>query len=446
MKIQKSFLIVFILLALSINVACNNDDNAPEPPPTSGTDDDNPDTGDDAPPPPDGEDPETAGTVQFFNQNAVADNFILVNDAGNNRAYIMDKQAKIMHEWPLTNSLGNDAFLLPDGRLLASLEADDPKIRLGGQGGKIQFVDSEGTVLWNFDYSSEDSETHHDVELLPNGNVLAMVWEKKTMLEAEEAGSTLGIDVFPDAIIEVNPTNDEIVWEWHVWDHIIQDADNTKSNFGDVAANPQLIDVNYVSNDKGDITHGNGISYDAAKDIIYLSINFYHEIWVIDHSTSTAEAAMSTGGNFNKGGDLIYRFGNPEAYKNTQGTRLFFNNHHPNLLSGNDAGNMLVFVNGNGSDQSTVYELELPAAFSLEPNMDNEPTIRWSFTDPDLFADRVSGAVRLSNGNTLITEGDFGIWEVSDSGEVLWKFDGPGFYWRAYAYDKDAPEIKSLGL
>ena len=445
MKILKACFFAFVFFVLLFNTGCNNDDNTTEPTTMSGGDDD-PNVGGEDPPPVDGNDPETAGTIQLFNPSAVADNFILVNDAGNNRAYIMDKEAKILHEWPLTNNLGNDAFLLPDGRLLASLETDDPKITLGGQGGKIQFVDADGTVLWNFDYSSEESETHHDVELLPNGNVLAMVWEKRTMQEAEAAGSTLGIDVFPDALIEVNPTTDEIVWEWHVWDHIIQEADDTKANFGVVADNPQLINVNYVPNERGDITHGNGISYDASKDLIYLSSNFFHEIWVIDHSTTTAEAAASSGGNFDKGGDLLYRFGNPEAYNNPEGTRLFFNNHYPNLLSGTDAGKVLVFVNGAGFDQSTVYELELPASFNLLPNTDNEPTISWSFTDPELFSDRVSGAVRLPNGNTMITEGDFGLWEVSRFGEVLWKFEGPGFYWRAYHYDKDAPEIKALGL
>jgi len=46
----------------------------------------------------------------------------------------------------------------------------------------------------------------------------------------------------------------------------------------------------------------------------------------------------------------------------------------------------------------------------------------------------------------MITEGDFGVWEVTDTGKVVWKFSGDGFYWRAYHYAKDAPEIQLLGL
>jgi hypothetical protein len=392
------------------------------------------------------EPPVFMGEIQTLNANLVYNGLILVNDAGNNRAFLMDKSAKLIHEWPLSNNLGNDAFLEADGRLLASLEADDPKITLGGQGGKLQFIAADGTIEWNFNYSSEAAETHHDAELLPNGNVLAMVWERRTQEVAANAGSNSQVDIFPEAIIEVDPNTNEIVWEWHAWDHIIQDYDDTKDNFGDVAANPQLIDINYVTIDNGDIMHGNGLAYDPEDDVIYLSVNFFHEVWVIDHSTTTEEASNHTGGNFNKGGDLLYRFGNPEAYKNPMGTRLFHNNHFPNLLQGEDAGKMLIFTNGNGIGQSTVYELQLPTTFSLLPNSDNEPEVVWSFTDPDLFAPKVSGAVKLPNGNRMIAEGDYGIWEVTESGEVVWKFNAQGFFWRAYHFDYDAPEIISLGL
>ncbi len=438
---SRNLLILFFFTILLIFVSCSQDDGFQ-------TIMDNPVIEEE----PQSEDPEEEeppiimDTVEILNASLIYDGLVLVNDAGNNRAFIMDKNAQLVHEWTLSNNLGNDAFLLPNGKILASLEADDPKIELGGQGGKLQFIAADGTIEWNFNYSSENAETHHDAELLPNGNVLAMVWEKRTAEEAAAAGSNSLIDVFPEAIIEVDPSTDEIVWEWHAWDHLIQDFDDTKNNFGNVSESPQLINVNYVSDEKGDIMHANGIAYDPNKDLIYLSVNYFSEIWVIDHSTTTSEAAAHSGGIYNKGGDLVYRFGNPEAYNNTAGERLFHNNHFPNLLKGEDEGKILVFTNGNGIGQSTALELQLPTTFSLQPNADNEPEVVWSFTDPDLFAPKVSGAVKLPNGNRMITEGDFGIWEVTDAGEVVWKFSAPGFFWRAYHYDKDAPEIISLGL
>ena len=143
---------------------------------------------------------------------------------------------------------------------------------------------------------------------------------------------------------------------------------------------------------------------------------------------------------------MIYRFGNPETYENTSGTRLFHNNHYPNLLKGENKGKLLIFSNGNDIEQSTVYELELPTTYGLPQNSNNEPTIVWSFTDPNLYSGKVSGAVLLENGNILITEGDFGFWEVTRDKEVVWKFSAPGFYWRGYNYLKNSPEIEILGL
>lgn len=67
---------------------------------------------------------------------------------------------------------------------------------------------------------------------------------------------------------------------------------------------------------------------------------------------------------------------------------------------------MLIFTNGGNLEQSTVYELDLPEALNTAsiPELVN-PDILWSFTDAELYSPKVSGAVRLPNGNTLITEG-----------------------------------------
>ena len=392
---------------------------------------------------------EVVGTTETFDASNVSDDLLLVNDASGNRVYLMNKDAEVVFEWPLSNNIGNDAYLLPNGQLLAILESDTPQITFGGKGGQIQLIDKNGDIDFLFEHNSEDYITHHDIEILPNGNILALVWEKVSADTATEHGVTLGLDIYPEAIIEVNPNTGQIVWEWHAFDHIIQDEDDTKLNFGVIADHPELINVNYYPLDNGDIMHANGLSYDANKDVIYVSMNWYHEVWVIDHSTTTAEAKTNTGGNYGKGGNLIYRFGNPKAYGNLQGERRFYNNHFPNPETGNP-NSMLIYVNGNPSGPSTVYELQLPDTFSLMPDQDNEPTVSWSYSDPDMYSSKVSGAVRLANGNTLITEGDFGVWEVSPAGDVVWKLTHTDnentFLWRTYAYDKDAPEIQSLGI
>ncbi|MEC3966301.1 aryl-sulfate sulfotransferase [Flagellimonas halotolerans] len=385
------------------------------------------------------------GTVTYFNKALAEDHYILVNDAMNNHVYLMDKNGDLVYEWPLGDrKIGNDVVLLEDGTLLAALQAEGPDILFGGFGGKIQIIDKEGNALWDFTYSNSNHRLHHDVELLPNGNVLGIAWEKMTQEEALASGSKHNTDLYPESILEINPTTDEIVWEWHAKDHLIQDFDDTKLNFGEVAANPQLIDLNYVNAENGNIMHINGLGYDAINDLIFLSVNFYSEVWILDHSTTTEVAASHSGGNFGRGGDLVYRFGNPSAYGDDDSERMFVNNHYPNLF---EPGKMLIFTNGGDLGQSTVYELGLPNALTQEsiPTL-TSPEILWSFTDTELYSPKVSGAVRLPNGNTLITEGDYGIWEVTTEGEVVWKFSGDGFFWRSYHYAKDHPGIIALDL
>ena len=59
----------------------------------------------------------------------------------------------------------------------------------------------------------------------------------------------------------------------------------------------------------------NSVAYHPELDQIVLSVLGFSEIWIIDHGTTTAEAAGHTGGRSGKGGDLLYRWGNPRAYR-----------------------------------------------------------------------------------------------------------------------------------
>jgi len=382
-KTSNTILALFLSLALFC-LSCTKNDDMSQPTPIGVTPDPDPEPEPDPDPNPSPEPTgEIAGDIEYFNKDLVYDGYVLVNDARNNSVFLMNKDAEIFLDWNLNGGdLGNDCFLQNDGMLLSMIESDDPKILIGGFGGRIQLLDKDGGVNWDFIYSTNDKIIHHDAEMLPNGNILIMTWERKSNEQAIENGYKLDVELFPDGIIEVNPNTDQIVWQWDAWDHLIQDHDDTKSNFGIVSENPQRIDINY---------------------------------------------------------------GNPKTYNNNIGQRLFYNNHYPNLIDAQN-GKLLIFSNGNDIEQSTAYELKLPIPFDLKKDTNNEPEVVWSFTDPDLYSPKVSGVVLLPNGNRLITEGDFGIWEVTEAGEVVWKFQNEGFYWRSYSYAKDHPAIKAIGL
>ena len=388
--------------------------------------------------------------VEIYNEDLVHKGYVLAVYGNNVNAYLLDKGGNIINQWMFDDNTGNDVELLPDGRLLGMFKSENPPITFGGYGGTVKILSSEGEVEWEYTFDPNLGIAHHDAEMLPNGNILFLVWEEMEATIAQNNGSTSSNNIYPEALIEVNPTNNNIVWEWHSKDHFVQDANLNALNFGTVSENPQLIDINYNNVANGDIMHANGINYDPEKDVIYISVNFYNEVWVVDHSTTTLEASSNSGGNYNKGGNLLYRFGNPEAYKNNFGTRLFYNNHTPELLK-NDvpgAGNFLIYMNGNNSSQSIVYELDIPSTFNLTPNTNNEPNIVWEFTDPDLYYQRVSGADRLPNGNTLICEGDYGFWEVTPDGEVVWKYATLSLdnLWRGYGFSGSNPAITNLNL
>nr|WP_321225318.1 aryl-sulfate sulfotransferase [uncultured Psychroserpens sp.] len=392
---------------------------------------------------------ELTENVEVYNANLIDNGYTLAVENGGITAYLLDKNGNKVKEWNFEDNLGNDLQLLPSGKLLGMFKSDSPDLNFGGFGGLLKIIDTNGEVEWEYLHASPNYIAHHDLELLPNGNVLFISWERINTFVAPFEGVVSNVDIFPETLIEINPNTNEIVWEWKSFDHIIQDQAPTANNFGVVSDHPELIDINYNIADNGDIMHANGIDYDPVNDVIFLSVNYFHEIWVIDHSTTIEEAASHSGGNYNKGGDLLYRFGNPDAYQNPAGTRLFYNNHFPNFLQNDEpgAGNVLVYGNGNNINQSTVYELEMPQNYNLIPNADNEPNIVWSYTNEDLYFGRISGADRLANGNTIIAEGDYGFWEVTTQGEIAWKYNGLGpNFWRCYGFSPDDIEILDLNL
>ena len=388
--------------------------------------------------------------IEVYNADFVENSLVLAIENGGTKSYLLNKSGNKVKEWTFNDNLGNDLEIMPDGKLLGMFKATNPSITFGGYGGIIKIINLDGTIDWEYTYSTEDYIAHHDAEMLPNGNILFLAWEKVSMIDAQQQGIDTTVDLYPETLIEVNPNTNQIVWKWNSFDHTVQDQHSNLPNFGSVSENPSLLNLNYFMLANGDIMHANGIDYDEQNDIVYMSVNNYSEVWVIDHSTTTLEASSDSGGNYNKGGNLLYRFGNPEAYNSTFGERLFYKNHFPNLLENNvpGEGNVLVFVNGSNTIQSSVYELKMPETLDLLPNVNNEPQLVWSYTDPDLFYGRVCGAVRLQNGNTLICEGDYGFWEVTPSKEIAWKYTGLNNeqFWRCYGYDYNDPEILSQNI
>lgn len=387
----------------------------------------------------------------FLNEEGAFEGYTLFAPLDAAKTFLIDNTGEFVHVWENEYKPGNAAYLLEDGSLLRSANPLDKKadhpLSAGGEGGIVRRFSWEGELLWDFKYLNPQHRLHHDIEPLPNGNVLMIAWEYKSKDEAIEAGrnpNTLKADsLWPDHIIEVKPTGatgGEIVWEWHVWDHLIQDHDSTKPNYGDVAAHPELIDLNFIKNPKADWNHTNGIDYNAELDQILLSVHEFGEIWVIDHSTTTAEAAGHSGGRSGRGGDLLYRWGNPQAYRaGTPDDQYFFGQHDAGWIKAGypGEGNILVFNNGFGNQEpnhSSVDEIQPPllpgGGYELSPGSAyGAEAPLWTYTaenPTDFYSHNISGAQRLPNGNTLVCNGANGIFfEVTPEKEIVWLYVNP---------------------
>jgi hypothetical protein len=187
--------------------------------------------------------------------------------------YLIDKCGKQVKTWPSTYRPGQSVYILPDGNLLRTGNTNNTTFNAGGKGGIIEKIDWNGNVTWSYTVSDATKCQHHDVKALPNGNVLIIAWESKTNMQAIAAGRNPALTtatVWSEQILEVQPnglTGGTIVWEWHLWDHLVQDFDNSKPNFATVANNPQSLNINYnASATVNDWIHLNSIDYNPVLD------------------------------------------------------------------------------------------------------------------------------------------------------------------------------------
>ena len=421
--------------------------------------------------------------------------YTLISPVNRTQTWLIDMDGRIVHQWNHDARPSLSAELLANGHLLrcAQLKRDaDPGPRLFEAPGKIQEFDWNGELLWDFQIPIENLIQHHDCIKLPNGNVMVVARVRKAIGEAADFG---WIGAFPDntpyfpadCILEIKQTgkkSGQIVWRWNVFDHILQDVDPTRPNFvkpDEVTTHPELINLNYQMQDYSmldrktpallsleadalksigymdagrrwrststptrnpDWTHFNSVSYNAHLDQVMISVREFSEFWIIDHSCTTAQAAGHAGGRHGKGGDLLYRWGNPATYRcgTPQDQILFFqHNAHwiPDGLPG--AGHILTFNNGGdrpGGVYSTIEEvvptLEDVGAYSKAPQSSFGPSKPlWTFAAEDkkeFYSSQLAGAQRLPNGNTLICSGIHGIiFEATPECRLVWKYVIPPF-------------------
>jgi len=384
---------------------------------------------------------QTMGLIEYSDTSSIG--YTLFTPFSSDNTYLIDQCGHSIHQWnhdiePVS------VYLLDDGRLLRHERVQSDVFGGGGIAGQLSIYNWDGTVDWSYLISNDTIHSHHDVEFLPNGNIAAIAWEYRDQIECNDAGrdpNTFDTSVFAPIIIELEPvgTNQaNVVWIWRMWDHLIQDFDEDKENFGVIADHPELMNFNfpgYTLFPAADWMHLNAINYNTELDQLMFSSRNTNEIYIIDHSTTTEEAASHEGGIYGKGGDLLYRYGNPIAYdRGTVDDQKFFGQHDSRWVpTGQDwEGQFSVYNNDGGGVGLSTVDFVAPPQDS--PGVYTDPgeeaygpeEISWTYSDPELFSGSISGAHTLDNGNVLICEGTSGTFiEVTPDGEKIWEYICP---------------------
>ncbi len=374
----------------------------------------------------------------------IEEGYVLINPTNYNKAYLFDACGRVVNTWESQYAAAHTIYLKPNGQLVrTNLLANTVVDGGGGSGGGVEILDWDSNVLWSYTYNTDLVRQHHDIRVMPNGNILILAWEVKTDAAAIAEGRNPALipdgKIWPEHIIEVRPNfpnGSEIVWEWHVWDHLVQDFDNTKSNYGDVGTHPELIDLNFTVDGQKDWIHANALDYNPQLDQIMISAHSFNEFWVIDHGTTSAQAKLHTGGRYNKGGDLLYRWGNPKAYRQgTDADTKIFAQHHTHWIEQGlpQAGKIMVFNNAPLRFYSTIEIITPPVnpdgSYNMTGNLFGPAAQSYTYTaDPPtkLFSRNMSSAQMMPNGNLYIGSAAQGlIWEVKPDNQIIWEYKSP---------------------
>jgi len=373
--------------------------------------------------------------------------FTVLSPLGGQAVIVIDMNGRIVKQWDGYNdSAGGPARVFPGGAVMAAAGANPPH----QESLELVAKDFSGNVLWRFDHSGqialrEGSETrtvwsarqHHDWqrEDFPAG------YYSPGALPKPEGGNTLllthtnhvqpkvapGATLEDDRLIEISPEG-KIVWEWLASDHVDEfhfDSNARKALSSAPGAN--------AARGSFDWAHLNSATYVGPNHWYDEGDKRFAPNNVVISSREASFVAIVA-----RDGSIVWQLG-PDfsASPELRAIRQIIGQHHAHIIPKGlpGAGNLMVFDNGGpsgyGSPSSIapngtgIYARATSRVLEIDPV---SLKLVWSYTAPAFFATNISGAQRLPNGNTLITEGPDGrLFEVTVEGTIVWEYVFPQF-------------------
>ena len=304
--------------------------------------------------------------------------------SGDGAVYLLDAAGQVAHQWRMPYPPGLYGYLLPNGNLFYG-----GKVRDDGawdifdgfkrfKGGIMLEADWDGNILWEH----RDAYHHHDARRTPSGGCIYMTVARMDDAHAArvsggQPGSGSDTGMWCDALVEVDAAGSRI-WEWRAAEHL--DTARHRITFNDL---------------RDEWSHGNTV-VPLPDNRVMFSFRNISTVGIIDQDS----------------GAIVWQLGDD----------ILAQQHDPSLL---DNGNILIYDNGSHSRHDP-----LPASRVIEIDPATNQIV-WQYRDNppfNFFSAYISGARRLPNGNTLITEGHFGrIFQVTPEGGVVWEYINPHF-------------------
>jgi hypothetical protein len=113
--------------------------------------------------------------------------YVLFSPVLSYTTFLIDRAERVVHTWESRLPPAVSSYLLDNGHLLRCAQHPGAGFRGGGYGGRIQEFGWDGELLWDWVAASDVMLQHHDIEPLPNGNVLLIAWERKAHSTREGA-------------------------------------------------------------------------------------------------------------------------------------------------------------------------------------------------------------------------------------------------------------------
>ncbi|KAK3245971.1 hypothetical protein CYMTET_44475 [Cymbomonas tetramitiformis] len=301
------------------------------------------------------EDSNTSSLCLQPNEPKLEAGYVLASGPGKHFTDLIDMNGMVRHRWVYPDHpMEKSSTLTPNGTLFVHRHYRPSEIpdrwvdfvEEHDAAGLMTELDWDSKIVKECSYISDSHVLHHDAVILPNGNYLSIAFKRMDLehyvnitglskKKGTKEGTQTSIEslyayythcknpapgnIFVDGIVELKAVAGQkqcqLVWEWWQADHVIQEQDKDCKNYGVVKDNPHRLNLYFTDEMIGAETlHLNSLDYDPKLDQILLNSMITAEFYIIDHSTTTEEAASHAGGKYGKGGDILYRWGNDEAY------------------------------------------------------------------------------------------------------------------------------------